>query len=366
MAESKLNIQSIDSYSEIVSRKLSENFFRAKKTITGQEILNVSPIKQINYFVLKSLFTQWQAEVSKLESPYFDYKNEDVKKSLQNLMNVLSQNILIEEGSFPPLLKAAISETLFLILSPYDYYHQNVEESPALTIKYLRSQAKYIRINKHLYMNFLDELEHEENDGVLEKKLVLEKLDTIFKQTSEGPEDIENYINAFEKIHPLKAEDFFADETPTVEEVAEIKLTDEEEEEINEIQHNLFQDFEEMDEIAIEKSKQQLNDRYSNEQKTINESLATEKVDVATALAASKRVESLQKSISVNQRYMFVKELFEGESEAFEGAITSIEECETFEDAVGLLVQNYARTYHWDMQSVEIKDFLKVIIKKFK
>lgn len=366
MSESRLNTKSIDAYSAEVCGKLTEDFFRAKKTISGQEILKLTPIKQINYFVLKNLFTKWQSEMTRLESPYFDYKSEDVKKSLQSLMNVLSQNILITEEHFPPLLKSAVSETLFLILSPYDYYHSNIEEMPSLTLKYLRSQAKYIRINKHLYMNFLDEVEGEETSEDLEKKVALEKLDGIFKSTNEGPEDIDTYLNELAKIHPIKVEDFFIDDSHAIKtEENETKLTPAEEEEINEIQHNLFQDFEEMDEVAIEKSKQKLNDRFATEQKTINESMASETMDIATALA-SKKVDSIQKSISVNQRYMFVKELFEGQSDAFEQAIAAIEDCPTFEDAVGVLVQTYAKEYHWDMQSSEIKDFLKVIIKKFK
>ena len=152
MSESKLNIEAINAYGEIASKQISDNFFKIKKTISGNEVLNLISIKQINYFVLKNLFAKWQAELSRLESPYFDYKNEEVKKSVQALMNVLSKNILIKENDFKPLLTDSISETLFLILSPYDYYHKNIEDCPLLTMKYLRSQAKYIRINKHLYL----------------------------------------------------------------------------------------------------------------------------------------------------------------------------------------------------------------------
>ncbi len=356
MTESTLNIQAIKAYSELVSNSIIADFFKAKKTISGNEILSLSSIKQINYFVLKNLFTKWQSEVSRLESPFFNYKKDDVRKSMQQLMNVLSKNIVIEEDNFQPILTESISETLFITLSPYDYYHKNIEKSPSLTIKYLRSQAKYIRINKHLYMLLLDALENETEDKVLDKRLVYEKLDGIFKSTAEGPEDIDNYISELSKIEPLKAGDFF---------VEDITLTATEEAEIDEIQNHLFQGFEEMDEVAIEKSRQQLNDRFANEQKTLNDKLAIETVDIATA-HVEKKVDSIHKSISVNQRYLFVKELFDGQSDAFDSAITEINDCDTFEDAVGLLVQNYAKVFHWNMQSTEIKDLLKIIIKKFK
>lgn len=356
MSESTLNIQAIKDYSEIASQKIIDNFFKTKKTISGSEIIDVTPVKQINYFVLKNLFTKWQSELSRLESPYFDYKNEEVRKSMQQLMNVLSKNIVIEETNLKPLLMESISETLFITLSPYDYYHQNIEDSPSLTMKYLSSQARYIRINKHLYMLLLEALENEKADKVLDQQYVFEKLDDIFKSTAEGPEDIDAYLTELSKIEPLDANHFFVDD---------ITLTATEEAEIDEIQNHLFQDFEEMDDLAIEKSRQQLNDRFANEQKTLNEKMATETVDIATA-HAEKKVDSIHKSISVNQRYLFVKELFDGESEAFDNAISEVNDCDTFEDAVGLLVQNYAKVYHWNMQSGDIKDLLKIIIKKFK
>jgi len=382
MPESSLNISKIRSYSEELGHKLTTDLFKSKKTITGQEILSLSPIKQVNYFVLKNLFTKWQAEAARLESPYFNYKKEEVKKSMQSLMNVLSQNILIEEKAFQPLLTEATTETLLLLLSPYDYYHNNIENSPYLTIKYLKSQAKYIRINKHLYLQLLEDLENETNDGSFTREVLLEKLETIFKSTNEAPEDIEPYLSQLNNIHPLDVNDFFAEDfnldlseevdlaesgkaDQNAPEELEVGLTASEEAEIEEIQHKLFQGFEEMDEMAIEKSRQQLNDRFSIEQKTLNESLSPETLDIATA-HASKRVESIQKNISINQRYKFVKELFEGESDAFDQAIKAVEECDSFEDAVGLLVQNYAKNYQWNMQSSEIKDLLKVIIKKFK
>ncbi len=356
MSESRLNIEAIKSYSEIVSQQITDDFFKTKKSISGNEIVSLTQVKQINYFILKNLFTKWQSEVTRLESPFFDYKNDEVRKSMKQLMNVLSKNIVIEESNFKSILSESISETLFIILSPYDYYHKNIEESPSLTIKYLRSQAKYICINKHLYMLLLEALENEGDDSVLDNQLVNDKLDAIFKSTAEGPEDIDGYLTEFSKIQPLEAADFFVDD---------ITLTPTEEAKIDEIQNNLFQDFEEMDELAIEKSRQQLNDRFANEQKTLNEKLATETVDIATA-HLEKKVDSIHKSISVNQRYLFVKELFDGKSDVFDNAIIEVNDCETFEDAVGLLVQNYARVYHWNMQSSEIKDLLKIIIKKFK
>ncbi|MDA0193455.1 MAG: hypothetical protein O2887_01935 [Bacteroidetes bacterium] len=354
--ESKLNQESIEAYSRNVADKILSNFFQTKKIITGQEVLGICPVKQVNFFILKNLFTRWQEETQRLESPYFDYKNETVKKAVKSLMNALSQNILIDEDDFRPLLEEAISETLLIILSPYDYYHQNFNKSPSLSLKYLQSQAKYVRINKHLYMILLDALESDMNSDKIEKEDIISKLDSILKSTNEAPEDIESYIEQFGQIHPIKVETFFIEDHP---------LTAQDEEEISQLQKKLFQEFEEMDEIAIEKSKQQLNDRFVKGQKTLNEKLATETVDIATS-HATKKIDSILKSVSLNNKYMFVKELFNGETHSFENAIEEVEQCKSFEDAVGYLVQHHAKYYGWEMQSSEVKELLRVIIKKFK
>ncbi|MEQ9425442.1 MAG: hypothetical protein RJQ09_13550 [Cyclobacteriaceae bacterium] len=355
--ESKLNKQSIEAYSTAVADKLIEQFFQTKKTITGQEIVKFCGIKQVNYFILKNLFAKWQAETTRLESPYFDYKNNGVRNAMKALMNVLSQNILVNEEDLKPLLSESIQETLFLLLSPYDYYHQNIDKCATLNLRFLKSQAKYIKINKHLYMHLLDALEQGDDSSELTKESVSEKLDGVLKSTSEAPEDIEAVMTEFNSIHPVEASDFFVDAP---------ELTAEEEEQIDDIQNNLFENFEEMDELAIEKSRQQLNDKFSKEQKTLNDKLsATETMDIATA-HAEKSVQSILKSISINHRFMFIKELFDGQTETFESSIKELEDCSSFEDAVSQLVQGPAKNYGWEMQSPEVKELLRVVIKRFK
>ena len=63
---------------------------------------------------------------------------------------------------------------------------------------------------------------------------------------------------------------------------------------------------------------------------------------------------------------MFTNELFGGNGEDFKEAIGYVEECITFDESVELLVQRYAKPYKWDMNSVEVKELLKVIFRKFR
>ncbi|MEL7148917.1 MAG: hypothetical protein AAFO69_21255, partial [Bacteroidota bacterium] len=100
---------------------------------------------------------------------------------------------------------------------------------------------------------------------------------------------------------------------------------------------------------------------------TINDQLKSDEEQESIAgKLASEKVENIFSTISVNQRYMFTNELFGGNGDDFREAVYYIEECESFDESVELLVQRYARPYKWDMNSVEVKELLKVIFRKFR
>ena len=80
----------------------------------------------------------------------------------------------------------------------------------------------------------------------------------------------------------------------------------------------------------------------------------------------AEQVDNMMSAISVNHRYMFINELFDGEADIFTEAIGKIEKCSSFDDSVEILVQNYAKDYHWDMNSDEVKELLKIIFRRFR
>ena len=73
MIEEKLNLAFIHQYKTVFSEQLMIEPFREKKMLTGKEILHISPIKQLNLLIVKSL-EKWQEEIKRIESPYFNYQ----------------------------------------------------------------------------------------------------------------------------------------------------------------------------------------------------------------------------------------------------------------------------------------------------
>ncbi|MEM7297884.1 MAG: hypothetical protein AAF391_06420, partial [Bacteroidota bacterium] len=120
--QKKLNEDFIDSYCEKFAAKVATDFFsKGKDVITGKEILNVTPSKQVNFFVIKLLFRYWQEETKKLESPFFNYKHDEVRQAMIQFMNVLSQHIEINKDKFETLMNHAIKDTIYLASMPQAY-----------------------------------------------------------------------------------------------------------------------------------------------------------------------------------------------------------------------------------------------------
>ena len=110
-----------------------------------------------------------------------------------------------------------------------------------------------------------------------------------------------------------------------------------------------------------------INDTFSEETHTINERFESESHSSSIAKAhETEKISEIQKSISVNQRYMFLNDLFGGDREVYEQALNNVENSASFDDSVELLVQNYSKKYEWDMNSDEVKELLKVIFKRFR
>ena len=148
----KLNEDFIDSYCEKFASKVSAGFFVGnKKVITGKEILEVTPSKQVNFFVIKLLFRYWQEETKKLESPFFNYKHEEVRQAMIQFMNVLSQHIEINQSKFETLLNHAVKDAIYLAAMPQAYVEIDLDSRGVEQIgdKAIEGTIKYLKIYKN-------------------------------------------------------------------------------------------------------------------------------------------------------------------------------------------------------------------------
>lgn len=362
MHGSKLNQEAKNTYSQSYSAKIVEDFFSKNDSISGQQIISITPVKQVNFFVLKSLFDEWQEEIKKLKSPYFDYKNEEVNQSLKAFINTLSKHIQIEKKHFLPLLERAVSSTLELLYEPGRYFNQELSKSAAADkSKELKASSKYIKLHRALFEVLVTRLE--QTDDL--KSAIQEALSATDISRDEV-EEIESLFSTTLKLSVTdeepKAEDLPMPEP--LDELDEIEtLTPEE----SSVQEEINEEFEPIDDTEDDIPTHNINQQYKGDIKTLNQRYEErEKTKTVAAALETKSLSNLKNNININQRYMFVNDLFEGDDKDYEIAMDEVEECDSFDSSVELLVQNYSKKYAWDMNSDEVKELLKVIFKRFR
>jgi hypothetical protein len=76
-------------------------------------------------------------------------------------------------------------------------------------------------------------------------------------------------------------------------------------------------------------------------------------------------IKDLTESVNLNQRFMFTKDLFDGNPDLLKHALKSIDECGSFVEAIHLLNERYVGELSWDKDSEVVDEFLHLIFRKF-
>ncbi|MES2389326.1 MAG: hypothetical protein V4543_15095, partial [Bacteroidota bacterium] len=121
------DLQAISKYVKLPAKKLCNDFFRTETVVSGAQMADFMPIKQVNLFMLRNLYDKWAREAQRMRSPYFDYESQEVNDALQEFMNTLSRHISVKREHFEDLLTEALQSAVLLALSPIDYFTHEIE-----------------------------------------------------------------------------------------------------------------------------------------------------------------------------------------------------------------------------------------------
>ncbi len=334
--ETNINYQYIYQYSQGFAQKVSDRFFSNKTTIDGREMLNLTPVTQINLFTIKIIFQQWKDEMNRLKSPYFNYQAPEVRKVMREFMNVLSRNISVDQENFTPLLAKAVQDAILLIFSPYDFYRQEFSRKDKINSNELKEVAKYIKVNSNLMEAFIQQIVAADKE-IVTKEEGTRMLDDILANTSALPEDFEPFRQQFSEIETLKTDKIYQQ---TNAEEANRKT--------QEIKFVKADKEEKMEAPAT------INDRFTSQQKA---SLAE--------VLQKRKIDNIKSHISINQRFMFINELFGGDINIYNSALEKVDNCQSMNEALDYLQQNYVQQHQWDMESEEVAEFMDVLAKKY-
>ncbi len=397
MKNSKLNNEFIEQYKSVFADQLIQQNYADKSHLSGKDILQLTASKQFNFFLLKILFTEWQEEMKRLESPHFDYKHSEVRKSMVSFMNTLSQHIKIAPDDLTDLAIKALEDTLLITVSTTEYVARELKNrnQKSLSDKAIKQLLKYVVIFKEDIEAFLLAREGASIDDVLENMLetfpeidntnaiedlvrqmsevlVVEKSDLLIPESPQEPEE-ETVLTEDDVLIEEEMAREAATEAPVSREGPENQV----EQEVSETGESNpeLAETEEYEETYPEEAagdsgetKQLREDEIIDpepEVSTLNEQFEVEAKTLAD-LHEERKIDNIMDAISINHRYMFLQELFEGDNEKFSKAIEEVERCDTFDGAVEMLVQSYAKELDWDMNSDEVKELLKVIFRKFR
>jgi hypothetical protein len=340
--ESIINHEYLDNYAEAYANRIVDRYFSENTIIDGENILALSEIRQINLLVIKHIMVKWQAEAKKIRSPFFDYTSPEVQHGLQDFMNVLSRNISIEQKTFKPLLKMAVTDALLLIFSPYDYFSTELLNigSP-ITLEALENRKKFIKINSELYHAYLKKVE-EIGMEKMQIKEAKQYFDQVCEDINFSPEEPDEYIQLFSNEIKLEIKKVYT----------EVESEDKKEESPPV-----------SDEVKNEKVP--IHEKFYEQKSTLVDELKKEPVGTVLDYHKKQKIESIKKNISIQQRFRFVRELFEENDDYFNETIDYLDGCDQNNDATIYLNERFFDSGKWNSEDEVVMEFITVIKKKF-
>jgi hypothetical protein len=94
---------------------------------------------------------------------------------------------------------------------------------------------------------------------------------------------------------------------------------------------------------------------------TLYESLHQNTAREADTFIHAKPVTDVLSAIGINDRFTFIRELFNNDTAAFENTVKILNDSASFNDAYNYMIQRF----NWDMDSETVQDLLGVIRRKF-
>lgn len=381
----------LEQYGRKLAAHLCDHHFGARPTATldGPAVLRFTPIRQVNLFVVQQLLAQWTQEMARLRSPYFDFEAEDVRTALTQFMNVLSRRIKLSRSTFEPLLARAAADTLAAAQDPAGTFEAKLlNGQPTATNAQLRDALRYLDINKPLYQGFLDTLP---TDAALERDTLLQQFRQYIATNAALPQPLSKVVEEFNVLLPLREEDLQSTRSATPVPAAPVSVAPpmpaaipvaaptpapivaaSVSEPVQPVAP-ATPEVKPAAAVTLEQPKADTDTVVPLYQKlkasqpagqTLSETLRTER-PVGTLADQAPKVETLREAISINQRFSFINELFEGENMEYHAAIQHLDTLPDAEAAKRYVSEHLASKRDWSRKDEHVNKLLKLIDRKF-
>ena len=355
--ENKYNQLHLERYSKELANLLCDRHFASHDTINGPQLINFTPIKQVNLFAIKELLLKWHHEMANLRSVYFDFESEEVKDALLNFMNVLSRKILMKRNAFEPLLQKAIHDTFLIVLAPITTFEDKfLRIQEEITLPKLQENLKYIDIDKALFAGFIETLSASSRD----REYILSRFKLYVNANQGKRTSLQELIQKFNTLLPVNEAELSQD-IPDLHESKPTPAAPEEEKDIVAPIHMAQR--EASVPVTPVNKENNINDRFRADKPTIHENFMKAASSVSDS-HGSQKIDSLKNSISINQRFSFINELFEGDNITYYQAIQKLETMTDLQQAKDYLIHEIGRKYDWSRKQEHVSKLLRLLERK--
>ncbi len=387
-----LNHTDLKQYASDFAAQVLEGHIANQSTFSGQDLLTLTPLRQVNLGIVNQIFEQWRADAEAFRSPYFDFGNEGVKKALQEFMNTVSRHISLRPDELRPMLVDATEDALRLLLAPEDYFEQELRAMPDFT--FTTEKARELTKYTHIHAGVAKALMLRLTDSGTEFVYVNQALNWLAEIVNGGTslDAIAPYVAQFSAVKPLDLHKL-TDGKYSEEEEVETETVDMEEATTQIPANESFFDTALTEETPAPAPRVEPVVEFAQVNITRESAMSAPatstgdssgvysrtdsinnrfKVDLPAPAResaygnVSMKVDKIMGSIALGQRFMFVNQLFDKNSNAFDEAIRRLDRAENLEDARKYLLEELAPEYKWDTKSAVVADLMTIVQRKFK
>lgn len=365
-----INIEKLNQYADRFTTKVLNETYASRVTIGGADLLKMTPVRQVNLGVLNRLFEQWKNNALAFRSVYFDFDHEEVKHALEVFMNIASQHISVKRNDLEPLLRQAVKDAVTLLYNPDHYFEERLKSLPDALYNMDKAEelVKYTHIHQGLAKALEVKLVESDSDAVSVVRAT-NWLQDLVKDPALF-DAVEGFEEQFSQILSLSAGDL------RVPSAAPLPANSSKKEEPKSFFDSAFSEIENtktapgntyraapVSSVISEKVTQ----HSSAEKESLNNRF---KVDIPQPAddksygSVQVKVESIAASIPLGQRFMFVNQLFNKNSEHFEKAIYELDSVKSYAEAEDLIWHRYASKHAWDVNGEAVSALLAIVKRK--
>ena len=387
----KYSLAKCAQYGRRLAARLCEQHFGAEPAavLDGPAVLKFTAIRQVNLLVVHQLMAQWQSETARLRSPYFDFEAGPVRDALGQFMNTLSRHIRLDRATFEPLLAVAAADTLGIVADPTGTFQRLFlagAEAPSLVA--LHDNLRYLEVDNAFYKGFINGLPVGAQPS---RDSLQQRFELYHAANYKAHQPMQRLVSEMSALLPLTAADLLEDgpvstlapgsnpatpapvsssipapvapAVPVTRPVVEASVSP-----IPELSPTAYKPPIPSPDMgtAVEAPPVPLHEKLKAGQPMLALADAL-RASIAPATQAERgpKVETLREAISINQRFSFINELFNGENMDYHAAIQHLDAQTTADLARTHVTEVLAQRYDWNRKEEHVNKLLKLIERKF-